>query len=320
MKDAMLRLKSAVKIVFNKTQFESRIESIRQDNEDLRALVSYLTTAKPLQSRCSKQDGLPYVLKITRSTCLALHESLKDCWSCSNSTHTEHSAKLCLASQKESSLRLDLALSCAVDSNITHREPSMEMSPSPLWLYVRTFTDNAWLSCVDRLGSIESRHSASSTERPRKRIKVEVSQDSVTMQENLRRSPSLCDSLTQCRCVEQNESCLGFLEAPRTPGGSLTQVFYHDCNQQPSLQACTNEASLADAIARNQNTIAMEDLLKIAHRLAISVLTLHATPWLRDQWRTCDISTFGDPSLNNKSMLETLHVTTIISNRQQVLH
>ena len=57
----------------------------------------------------------------------------------------------------------------------------------------------------------------------------------------------------------------------------------------------------------------MEQQLELAQRLVIAVLSLHSTPWLSDQWRTSDISSFAAPAYNDELFLQTLHVNTKIS-------
>ena len=301
----MQRLRSAVKISYDKTKYEKYLDCLRSDLADLRAIRSYKDRPLAREDKQRTAKKLPKHVSNARRACIALYDALVDSWSCANPAHLEHAAKLCLETKVDDGVRLDLALACT------------DTSP-PLWLYVRSLTNDPPktlgpndLTQIVKPTSAAQKPPICCDRRPIKRQRLDQPA-AVTMMvaRDLRRSPSFCDSLAQCQCQTRKEECLGFVESSQPSDGALKHMFYHRCDHQPSVQSTTQALGLTDLFAKRQQDTTLEHQLYVAYTLATAVLQLHTTPWLPDEWRTRNISSFEPPGKDLMKALETLHVTT----------
>lgn len=62
-----------------------------------------------------------------------------------------------------------------------------------------------------------------------------------------------------------------------------------------------------------EDTIDIEDQLRLAHKTAIALLRFNDTPWLSDRWRLRDLSYFGSKDRLDDAALESLHLSSQIS-------
>ncbi|KAK6440584.1 hypothetical protein LTR95_003189 [Oleoguttula sp. CCFEE 5521] len=281
LKDTMIRLRSAMQITFNKTDYEKHIEAIRGDNADLRSIRSY-------RYQPSSQQVVPFELPASfskaRKAVKALYEALDGSWSCADVKHVRHAAKLCLEAKVEEDVRLDLALACTS----TGSPP-----PEPLWLYVRSSTSVPASPPASQVGGsvgAASLPSCASGSNP-KRVKAGASAV-VSTSRDLRRNVSVCKSLSQCHCLTHSEECLGYVDSlDRLSPEPLRHLFFHQCVSKRPPTSTMTELSVQAALETGLQ-VSVEHQLMTAHSVAKAVLHLFDTPWMADEWRLKDISMF----------------------------
>lgn len=61
------------------------------------------------------------------------------------------------------------------------------------------------------------------------------------------------------------------------------------------------------------DSVDIEDQLRIAHKTATALLQFHETPWLSDRWRLRDFNYFGSRTALDDTALKTLHLSSRIS-------
>lgn len=298
MKQTILRVKARIKIGFDKRRLKELLDNLRNDNEDLRRISSYLVDVPSVAVVRKPVRTMPAEVLTNRGAFIALHESLRSCWTCVDQGHAEHMAKLCLGTshekegQQSSEVRLDLAVACLPKACTT---PAPAVVPSPIWLYVRTITE------------IPGSPSRMSAKRPRV--------DSATSRTSGRAltkhgNSSVCESLSKCRCKgKSKEACLSYLQ----PNGGLRHLFYHHCTPQPPARSSARSFTLASVLPEIRTGLSLDQQFALSHQLALSSLELYKSPWLPERWRVSDISTFARPSADDSLFVRQLHVTSAIS-------
>ncbi|KAF2792056.1 hypothetical protein K505DRAFT_363261 [Melanomma pulvis-pyrius CBS 109.77] len=105
----------------------------------LRSQICGLQLSRPSVSLASLiRTKIPESMLSLNEASGYLHSALNDVWTCSNTAHTDHYAKLCADGYTTSGTRLDLALSCH-RKHVPGSHPGLISEP-PLWLYVQTNT------------------------------------------------------------------------------------------------------------------------------------------------------------------------------------
>lgn len=61
------------------------------------------------------------------------------------------------------------------------------------------------------------------------------------------------------------------------------------------------------------DTIEVEDQLRLALKTSIALLQFNGTPWLSERWRLCDLSYLGTSTTLDDTALKTLHLSSQIS-------
>lgn len=137
---------------------------------------------------------------------------------------------------------------------------------------------------------------------------------------DLWQTESVCEHFKQKSCsISKNSDhchhCVGYLKLPRR----CKHTFYcpgpRDIGGRHSSSAmCDNIMSLADLLQQvPEDTLEIDEQLKLAHRLAKTILQFHSTPWLEDEWRIEDLHLFGDgtPNRISDSVLQSLHTNAL---------
>lgn len=104
---------------FKKSGYDQLIEALRTANADLQLLRKHLREFQR-PSQCQKAISMSQGKKRRREECIqyepirhvsrALHEALNTSWSCSQTTHFAHYAKLLLDVSVNPKIRLDLII------------------------------------------------------------------------------------------------------------------------------------------------------------------------------------------------------------------
>lgn len=300
MRQTVQRVKARVKIGFDKRRLGELLEALRNDNEDLRSIVSYFTEERAICSYRREVQSMPEEVLRNRRVVSALHETLTSCWTCVDPDHGEHVAKLCLSShaatpqQQSSEARFDLAVGCLPRP---HTNTQQSVVPAPIWLYVRTTTEI--LKAPD------------SKDKKRRKFDSTASSQSRT----LLRHDSVCESLSKCQCNgKASEACLSYLQ----PASGLRHLFYHHSSPSSLLHSSNRSMALSNVVSEIRTELTMDQQLALAQRLACSMLELYKSPWLPKQWRINDISSFSKPSSDDYAFVQQLHVTSAISVQAQL--
>lgn len=190
---------------------------------------------------------------------------------------------------------------------------------APLWLYVRSITEvgPAQTSCHPAVSSLlAARQSGQS---PQKRAKVQTKPSAVHISgTDLRKSVSFCDSLSLCHCLTDSEECLGYLESSEPSVKQLKHLFYHRCKPKTSVSTSALEIGMPELLEQSRGStglLSVEDQLRLAYTLAMSLLHLYATPWLANDWRLRDVSIFQLSGQALTDALSSAHVTTTFPNK-----
>lgn len=258
---------------------------------------------------------VPQDLTRIRKATEALYEALGSSWSCANTTHTRHTAKLCLRARVEGSVRLDLALAC----NKKLADTSAASNDPPLWLYVRSLTESASATPPPEQRLTNSLAWARATDQPsRKKAKLMAQSVTTSTGVDLKQCSSFCDTLSRCRCLTDSEECLGYVESPNVSSVRLKHLFYHRCVRNISTTQTATELSIMALLEQrhaSNEVVSIEDRLQLAQALASCVLHFSATPWLLPEWRLRDLSVFQLSDQGFSETLDTAHVTANLNGK-----
>jgi hypothetical protein len=133
---------------------------------------------------------------------------------------------------------------------------------------------------------------------------------------DLCQAKNICEYLQKQRQIATQKAakhCIGYLETPQL----YKHLFYfHDrAGSSGSTQAQTeNVYSLFDVMRHDpDDTMEVEDQLRLALKTATALLQFNDTPWLSERWRLRDLSYFGSSNTLDDSALKTLHLSSQIS-------
>ena len=128
---------------------------------------------------------------------------------------------------------------------------------------------------------------------------------------NLCKSKDLCQDIFSRAglCHTHKEACIGYLDANRN---LRHQLMAAQDRESTAIQAsCAGSTSKLSSILEPSRTTSLSiyEQLKLALRLARSMLQYHSTPWWRSTWSLADLSYFNiDTDLS--ASLSTLHIDT----------
>lgn len=262
-----------------------------------------------------------------------LHHALANSWSCE--THIEHSASICLNMTRtgrpqttSSTVRFDLILTSPNNSFVSTEEVLQlsiksaadepeDAGSGPLPAEVNPLTTLTALLNEVALGPLsksvafvlpsasikatEMKHfmsndysvgsSSATTPRPQKMV------DLCSVQ-------NLClyfrQQLQASTLSSSSPTCLGFLQK--------TEAFIHYVYPVPRSAPGHRRNSLHDVlllVKSCQDCIPVEDKLRLAMVLAMTVLQFHATPWLPTNWRSKDVLFFAFKDVLTEDSLRT---------------
>jgi hypothetical protein len=138
-------------------------------------------------------------------------------------------------------------------------------------------------------------------------------------------TPNLCKSKNLCQdifkragsCHSHKEACIGYLDANGNVRHQLMAAFDTESTTiQTSARSTSKLASILEPSRRVSLTV--HGQMKLALRIARSMLQYHSTPWWRSSWSLADLSYFDiDTELSNS--LATLHIDTKLPRDQGAL-
>ncbi|KAF1912799.1 hypothetical protein BDU57DRAFT_589639 [Ampelomyces quisqualis] len=294
---------------------------------------------RSVSSACIIRKAAPRSYQQIRIASQHLGDSLHDSWSCTNTSHSGHQAKLSLdAHSGLNDVQLDIVVACRPKMNdtIARLTESWSRLPTvPIWLQIRSITSvpittapTATLpTLVDSLqsgyrGIIES---SPKNEKSKKRVRFNnpegdgkqprrfeannaaTNQAQSFVMLNLKTTTSFCCHLSQVRSstLACQDGCVGYLEVKAIP---TTRLIFYDASKlaakerHPSspAQESTPIHSLIDRLQILQQ-------ITLAQKLAEAVLQYHSTPWLPQTWTLQDIAYFKDTTQpKNKGILDAL--------------
>jgi hypothetical protein len=115
----------------------------------------------------------------------------------------------------------------------------------------------------------------------------------------------------------KKEGCIGYFVSTDNLTHQLMAA--HDRESTAIQTRSSSPTSLASVIQRpNQQDIAVNEQLRLALRLARSVLQYHSTPWWRRDWDLSDLSYF-DIDAELSVSLSTLHINAKLSSPGSIM-
>ncbi|MCJ1248659.1 hypothetical protein MMC30_005877 [Trapelia coarctata] len=313
-------IRQKLKISFSKPRLIDTINNLRSYNQDFCMLSRQIgrldqegrtvrTNPRPAQKQAARYFGN------IQEASKRLHHALSNSWSCE--THTEHSASICLdiahaggPQMVLSAVRFDLIVTSPISSVVSTEET--------LWLTIESASEepddsgNRPLSAIDgplttltaslkdaALGPKPKSVAFVLPPAPGEATRADHNYGCFSkMSQETRKMVDLCSVQNLCLYFRQqlqmstlslnSPTCVGFLQK--------TKTFKHYVYPTPCSSPGNHRNSLHDALvlARNsQDCIPVEDKLRLAKVLAMAVLQFHATPWLRDNWRSTDVHFFA---------------------------
>lgn len=281
--------------VSDERRLKSLLEDVREDIHDIRTIRNFV---KPLPKAAflrRQVSQMPAEVITNKAVIAALHESLKSCWTCIDPDHADHIAKLCLeplpdtiSGSTEQEIGRELAIACMQDKMA---ESNAGAISKPIWLYVRSIMqadtssqcsppastiDNTWAPC-GRLADRRDR---------------------------------VCQVLSDCSCRGKSPNACLIVHKPQS---QVQHLFYHYAVEAKHARNSDQHIPLSHVVSDKRVRLSREQQYILGRRLSLSVLELFGTPWLSEQWRTKDVSTFAIPPTNDEAFLiEQLHVTSAL--------
>lgn len=135
----------------------------------------------------------------------------------------------------------------------------------------------------------------------------------------------LCSKQDICHYLKQSSilttahvrQCLGYLETPQTYKHRFYLKEAKVAPTTPNSAAAGTVYSLSEVMREGvEEELRIEDQLRLAHKIAETMLQYNDTPWLGEQWRLKDLRYFGSKQCLDDRALETLHLSSQISTPQ----
>ncbi|KAH4006808.1 hypothetical protein HBI13_234910 [Parastagonospora nodorum] len=274
-----------------------------------------------------------------------LGESIHDSWSCTNTSHSGHQAKLSLDAESEhDNVQLDVVVACQTKPDRAIQGPSTDV---PIWLQIRSITSltiyraptsppppvlaKAFRRGLCNISQVTT-HTSSSKAKSTKRVRIDDPKDEVrslqapatrstetTQAESflmldLKTTESVCCHVTSVYSSTSacQDGCVGFLEVAKSRP-AMRFMFYD------ASKLAVNDVS---SCTRRQGARPIKNLIKsfnplqqmtLAHKLAEAVLQYHSSSWLPQAWTLQDVAYFTDTSQPNacdiSDALSSLHLS-----------
>jgi hypothetical protein len=317
-----------LKFSLSESQLEKTLEDLRKLNQDFRTLASQTTklddTCQVSTSSCTpppRTDKAVQDCRLVRRASAQLHQALgRAC-----QMHEEHSAHFRLESQHVTIEQQGFPL-VRFNMAFAHCIKGASTTLEPVWIAVdSTFGEsspkaNAQQEAQDRLSGLSNtlkRENSLPCSSPIKRIKGKTVRFDTTVSCNDRSTMTtttatlitsfLADPTLPDFCV-QHDFCKQLQKyGPKTPINKYIGYFEksgpykHLVYFAPPITTSTNRQSfsLTQIIHKMSQSSSQADhflqheRLRLARQLASAVLQFHATPMLKDSWRSDDVIFFG---------------------------
>ncbi|EMD62973.1 hypothetical protein GGP41_005008 [Bipolaris sorokiniana] len=295
-------------------------------------------------SACIIRKAVPRSYQQIRLASQQLGESIHESWSCTNTSHSGHQAKLSLdAKSGHDNVQLDVVVACQPKQGLTVQKPSIDV---PIWLQIRTITSltpykvptspqpalvSALCHGIGETVPVTTK-TKSEKAKSKKRVRINDPKDDVrcvrtTITSNiqttqaqsfvmldLKTTESVCCHVTRLRSSKSacQDGCVGFIEVAKSQ--PVMRFMFYDASKLAS-----NDIS---SFARRKGAMPIKSLIQrfrmlqqltLAHKLAEAVLQYHSTSWLPQAWTLQDVAYFTDPShadVNDISdALDSLHLS-----------
>ncbi|USP80974.1 hypothetical protein yc1106_08248 [Curvularia clavata] len=302
-------------------------------------------------SACIIRKAVPRSYQQIRIASQQLGESIHDSWSCTNTSHIGHQARLSLdAKSGYDSVQLDVVVACQPKSDSALRKPSADV---PIWLQIRSITSLTTCRApsspppalalalsrgIEETSQIVTQNSKSRA-KPKKRVRIDDPKDNVKcvrtsatsniettetqsfVMLDLKTTKSVCCHVTRVRSSTSacQDGCVGFLEAAKSQ--PAVRFMFYDASK-----LATNDNSSS---TRRQGAMPIKSLVQrfrilqqitLAHKLAEAVLQYHSTSWLPQAWTLQDVAYFTDTSQADvcdiSDALNSLHLSNQFPDRE----
>ncbi|KAK4153806.1 hypothetical protein C8A00DRAFT_15004 [Chaetomidium leptoderma] len=319
------RASRAVGVASKNSKLEEGIETLTDHvNEFRRLRKTARDLQKPRPVLAKQRKAMPRTYGLVARHSASFLECLSRTWSClnSNGVHSRHTAKLFLDT--------DASDSCVNFRMILEYEAiSGTLGQHLLFLHIRS-EELSWVDVGLASPGVSSAPFSIETPEPRAKVRRvrfadSPSQSSVrscrvaeaesrTRRQNLL-AHNLCQAKDVCQHVfdsgkafhqSRQEGCVGYLLS----ADNLThQLMAAQDRESTAIQTRPySPTSLASIIQPSTELkISVNEQLRLALRLARSVLQYHSTPWWRRNWDLSDFSYFGIDAELSVS-LATLHI------------
>ncbi|ETS81699.1 hypothetical protein PFICI_06701 [Pestalotiopsis fici W106-1] len=319
LKDAVRRLRSSLKIAWDKSKFESSYTDLRNYNDDLRRLRNQASEIRDLKMparEIRKQSSLEYgSYGFIRSASKALHGAFENTWS-DGPIGLRHSVKMFIDAKVEEQVCMDVAVLCH-----GHNPAALDLlRPSLRVIQVRSQT----MEWVD--SRPQSPPSSDPDDGHRKRQRVRFADDCTASKssEVVAQLPTpkgsesqstMCENLTGtdiCLALAEERSRLFATSVPRYLGymeNSFPESFRHSIYHEAKNKGLKPQklALMSQMFGRSmESAMTVVDQLRLARNMVVAVLKFHSTPWLR-QYFVADDFHFFEVDTDLSSSLRTLH-------------
>jgi hypothetical protein len=139
---------------------------------------------------------------------------------------------------------------------------------------------------------------------------------------------NLCQTKNICHYLKQNlqlcgesltKHCVGYLESPHMyrhnftlQKRALSAKKGQENGSNPTGE--TTVISILDLMGQSvDDTLTVDNQLRLAHKITLAILQFNSTPWLAQRWRFKDLSYFGNSDMFDEESLKTLHLSSKIS-------
>jgi hypothetical protein len=316
LEDRLKRVRSGLKVAYDKSRFDQWICDLRESNTDLRLLreqIGELTKSRPktvaaLSRRRASNKQLPPEFRsygATQRALKALYDALNIAWSKGDATQFKHIVRIFLDTKAENDVQMSIIISC-LGRNI--------IKQSMLMIHVRSQT----LDCMDT-NSVSATHHIpvldpeDTVPKPKRAGVVRFLDDeslersSATVQTStrgaidLRASQHFCSDLALSHIPQRHqaatgESCVGFLDT--CSHEKFRHMFFccHEgvCNPAICQGGFMSEPGglrrLDDILAQPRSgELFVQHQLQLALSLVSAVLKFNSTPWLDEHWGLRDV-------------------------------
>ncbi|KAK0644628.1 hypothetical protein B0T16DRAFT_332677 [Cercophora newfieldiana] len=339
-KDTVKRVRSSLKIAFDKSEFDQWIADLRSANTDLQLLreqVTELTKPKTTACvgvRCSKFAKTPLPSDfcsygVTRRASRALHDALWTAWSTGDATHFRHGARLFLETKAAESVYLNLAISCLGENIIQQSMIKIHVKSQVLdWIGTDSMSTRQTHHALDRKEPTASEpkrrrvvrflDDVEAFERPtalENSPAIELTLHAATL--DLQASQHFCSRLTSKHLhhpqTASGTRCVGFLDT--CTHERFRHEFFHCRDGVCTPAICQGVVCETGTLKRldhvliqpRSDELSVQHQLQLAFRIASAVLKFNSTPWLGEYWGLHDLHLFERDS-DLPASLQTIHL------------